>query len=388
MRDSLRNLLFSSFPRYRESRIQRSRRNVLKVLGAGVGALTVPGLLRNASAVSLTEAQAEPNAAQITVLYDAFGKTSTMQKDWGFASYIEYGGKRILFDSGNNAEVFAHNVKARGIDLTQLDFAVISHRHGDHTSGLNHLLRVNPDVPIYAPKENFGVFGAALPGTFYRRNPSLPPEMRYFDGSPPETLYFGSPWPQGNFTWLTETTEVAPGFHLIVLKGSWGVDLDVMEVTLAIDTPDGIVLVVGCSHPTIEKIVETADTTLNKPILLVFGGTHLLPADDEEIARIATSLRDTSKVQWIAPMHCTGEPAFAILKETFGDRYLYAGLGSVLTLGPTVETVAEIGQPQMHALDEDDRRSYQVGLSTASGCCCGGCGAGAHAGGHLHPAFG
>jgi len=38
-------------------------------------------------------------------------------------------------------------------------------------------------VKIYAPQENFGVVGAALPGTFYQRNESLPPEMRYFDGN-------------------------------------------------------------------------------------------------------------------------------------------------------------------------------------------------------------
>jgi 7,8-dihydropterin-6-yl-methyl-4-(beta-D-ribofuranosyl)aminobenzene 5'-phosphate synthase len=62
-------------------------------------------------------------------------------------------------------------------------------------SGLNHLLKVNPAVKIYAPQENFGVFGATLPGTFYRRNESLPSEMRYFDGRPPEALRFGSPWP-------------------------------------------------------------------------------------------------------------------------------------------------------------------------------------------------
>ena len=80
----------------------------------------------------------EPNKAEITVLYDAFGKPSAMKKDWGFSALIEYRGKRILFDTGNNADIFAHNVKAKGIDLTTLDFVVISHRHGDHTSGLNH----------------------------------------------------------------------------------------------------------------------------------------------------------------------------------------------------------------------------------------------------------
>jgi 7,8-dihydropterin-6-yl-methyl-4-(beta-D-ribofuranosyl)aminobenzene 5'-phosphate synthase len=320
-------------------------------------------LLGGWTAVGAAAALAAEDEAEITVLYDAFGKTSTMQKDWGFAAFIEYGGKRILFDAGNDAEIFAHNVQAKGIDLTTLDFAVVSHRHGDHTSGLNHLMTVNPDVPIYAPKENFGVFGAALPGTFYERNEALPPEMRYFDGQPPETLRFGSAWPQGNFTWITETTEVAPGFHLILLKGSWGVDLDVMEISLAIDTPDGIVLLVGCSHPTVEKIVEAAAAVIDKPIHLVVGGTHLLPATPDETSRIATALRDEWQVAWIAPAHCTGEPAFAILQETFGDRYLYAGLGTTLELGPKVTIRAEAGQQPMHAMDLEDVIDYRVALA-------------------------
>jgi 7,8-dihydropterin-6-yl-methyl-4-(beta-D-ribofuranosyl)aminobenzene 5'-phosphate synthase len=310
-----------------------------------------------------TAGSPDPKKAQITVIYDAFGKTSNMKKDWGFAALVEYGGKRILFDTGNNAEVFAHNVKAKGIDLTRLDFVVMSHRHGDHIGGLNHLMSVNPGVKVYAPKENFGVFGSAFPGTFYRRNESLPPEMRYYDGKPPETMRFGTPWPQGNFTWVTQTTQIAPGLHLILLKGPWGVDLDVMELSLAIETPDGLVVVVGCSHSTIEKIVEASTAASNKPIHLIVGGTHLLPAKDEEISRIATALRDTWKVAWIAPTHCTGEPAFAILKQVFGERYLYAGLGTTLTLGPTVKSIAEAGQPHMQAMDEDDLRGYRTLLA-------------------------
>lgn len=304
-------------------------------------------------------AQAEAPKAQVTVLYDAFGKSSNLQKDWGFAAYIEYGGKRILFDTGNNAEVFAHNVEAKGIDLAKLDFVVISHRHGDHTSGLNYLLKANPKVPIYAPKENFGVFGAALPGKFIKPNEALPPEMRYYDGKVPDKLRFGTPWPEGNFTWVAETMEVAPGFRLLVLRGSWGVDLDVIEVSLAIDTPDGTVLVVGCSHPTVEKIVEAARAASDKPIHLVVGGTHLLPAKDEDITRIAGSLRDTWKVNYIAPAHCTGEAAFAVLKQAFGERYLYAGLGTTLVLGPRVMALAEDGQPQVQAMDEEDLQSFR-----------------------------
>lgn len=310
--------------------------------------------------------QASTEKAEITVLYDAFGKPSDMKKDWGFSAYIEYGGKRILFDTGNNAEIFAHNVEAKGIDLTRLDFAIVSHRHGDHTSGLNHLMEVNPNVKIYAPKENFGVFGAALPGTFYRRNENLPPEMRYYGGEPPERMEFGTPWPEGDFEWLAETTEVAPGFHVIVLKGPYGVDLDVFELSLAIETDDGIVLVVGCSHPTIEAIVSAAREAIpDRPVHLIAGGTHLLPAADEEITRIATTLRDDVGVAWIAPVHCTGEPAFAILQQVFGDRYLYAGLGSTLQIGPTVTALGPDGRAVATAgMSDEERHTYQYLLAT------------------------
>jgi 7,8-dihydropterin-6-yl-methyl-4-(beta-D-ribofuranosyl)aminobenzene 5'-phosphate synthase len=191
--------------------------------------------------------------------------------------------------------------------------------------------------------------------------------MRYFGGNPPKTLHFGSAWPQGNFTWVTETMEVQPGFHLILLKGPWGVDLEVMELSLAIDTPEGIVLVVGCSHPTLEKIVEAAKAEIDKPIHLVFGGTHLLPAKRAEINRIATSLRDDWQVAWIAPVHCTGEPAFAILREIFGDRYLYAGLGTTLSLGKTVQSVAEAGQPKTLAMDREDVDNYRRLLTRSAG---------------------
>src|SRR5580700_9974853 len=319
----------------------------------------VAAIIALAAAISASAASAQSTTGQITVLYDAFGKTSTMTKDWGFAALVEYGGKRILFDTGNNAEIFAHNIEAKGVDLEQLDFVIVSHRHGDHTSGLNHLLKVNPAVKIYAPQENFGVFGATLPSAFYKRNESLPADMRYFDGNPPDTLRFGSPWPEGSFTWITKTTEVAPGVHLILLNGTWGVDLEVKEISLAIDTPDGIVLIVGCSHPTIEKIVEAAKNTINKPIHLVLGGTHLLPAKNDQINSIALSLRDNWGVRYLAPIHCTGEPAFAILKETFGDHYVYAGLGTTVLLGPKVTVKAEAGQPNKEAMDEEDLRSYR-----------------------------
>ena len=88
----------------------------------------------------------------------------------------------------------------------------------------------------------------------------------------------------------------------------------------------------------------------------------MLAANDDQIRSITASLRDKWNVRYIAPVHCTGEPAFAILKESFGDRYIYAGLGTTVLLGPKVTVKAEAGQPNKSAMDEEDFRSYREAM--------------------------
>jgi len=273
----------------------------------------------------------EPKS-QITILYDAFGADPSMSKDWGFSALVEVAGKRILFDTGNDAGIFAANVKAKGVDLKTLDFAVLSHRHSDHMAGLNYVLSVNPTVKIYAPKEGFGIYGSSLPSSFYRKDESLPPEMRYYGGSPPQVLKFGAAWQGANFELIDKTTEIAAGMTLIALVSDAPGTKELKELSLAINTPAGVVLVVGCSHPGIERIVEAA-AAINPKIQLIAGGFHLVAASDEVIAKAVAALKDTFKVENVAPGHCSGEPTFVALKKAFGDRYLYADLGTSLALG-------------------------------------------------------
>jgi len=269
---------------------------------------------------------------RVTILYDSFGKSPTLTMDWGFAALVDYGGKRILFDTGNNAQIFEHNVKAAGVDLQKLDFVVMSHRHGDHMGGLAYLLKVNPTVKIYAPKERSGVYGDdQSSSTWYRKDPSLPTEQRYYRGAPPEIIHMGEAWPNANFQLIDKNIEIVPGMYLIALVSDTPGTLEVHELSLAIRTPDGLVLVVGCSHPGVEHILREA-SAIDPHINLLFGGLHQIQAPDPEVERIARVLRDQYKLDRIAPGHCTGEPEFGALKKTFGDHYLYAGVGSVVDL--------------------------------------------------------
>ena len=90
---------------------------------------------------------------------------------------------------------------------------------------------------------------------------------------------------------------------------------------------------VGCSHPGIDRILESA-TAINPRVHFLAGGLHLVVAPDPEVENIVTGLHDRLRVEYVAPGHCTGEPAFTALKKAFGDHYLYAGLGTTLTPVP------------------------------------------------------
>jgi 7,8-dihydropterin-6-yl-methyl-4-(beta-D-ribofuranosyl)aminobenzene 5'-phosphate synthase len=269
---------------------------------------------------------------RVTILYDAFGKANpNLTRDWGFAALVDYAGKRILFDTGNNAEIFARNVKALGADLLKLNFVVISHRHADHASGITHLLAVNPNVTIYTPDEPFGLFARGVPSDFYRKDGALPQEMRYFGGNPPDTLPAGSPWPKAHFTPVAKITELAPDIFLVPTISQKAGTLELRELSLAIRSPKGLIVVDGCSHAGVKKILDAA-REIDPRVHLLVGGLHLVNTPDPEIARVVTDLRDNRKLDRIAPGHCTGEPAFDALKRSFGDGYVYAGLGSVVDL--------------------------------------------------------
>ena len=144
-------------------------------------------------------------------------------------------------------------------------------------------------------------------------------------------MRFGSAWPGANFQLVDRNTEIARDIHLIALVSDKPGTLELCELSLAISTPEGIVIVVGCSHPGIDKIVAAA-STINPRVHLIAGGFHLATAGNSDIDRIVTALHDQFKVEYISPGHCTGEPAFSALRKAFGDRYLYAGLGTTLSL--------------------------------------------------------
>jgi 7,8-dihydropterin-6-yl-methyl-4-(beta-D-ribofuranosyl)aminobenzene 5'-phosphate synthase len=248
---------------------------------------------------------------------------------------VEFEGKRILFDTGNNAAMFEANIKRLHVDLSKIDLVVLSHRHGDHTSGLRYVLSVTPNVPVYVPNDE--TFMQSTPSGFLApaaEDTSLPAKMRYFGGTPPTpSPAHGTAWPAARFHAVTKLTDITPHIHLISTLSETPGFRDMPEISLILDTPQGPIVIVGCSHPGIENILaNVAAQTHTSSIFELVGGLHLVVSTPSQIDHTVSALLDTYHVQRTALGHCTGEKTFAIFQKRLAGNYRYAGVGEVLRL--------------------------------------------------------
>ncbi|MBA3601832.1 MAG: MBL fold metallo-hydrolase [Acidobacteria bacterium] len=299
-------------------------------------------------------AQTKSNSAGVTMtnVYDAFGKENkTLAQDFGFSCVVNYKGKMILFDSGTDARIFEKNLKALKINLRKIDVAVISHGHYDHTGGFDYLLSVNPKVKIYAPADFFSL-GAPIKFPFRETEPdaakTLTKDEQYFRGERVVegmvTVPTGRFW-KNNVEYLTTAKEVLPGVTLIPttseLMGTFikyppfeknPQFVGMPELSLALATEKGEIILSGCSHTTIETIVKETKKVRNGKIYLVAGGFHLIPYSREYIEGLAKRMKEDYGVESVAPAHCTGHLGFSILQKEFDGKYNFFGLGETLKL--------------------------------------------------------
>jgi 7,8-dihydropterin-6-yl-methyl-4-(beta-D-ribofuranosyl)aminobenzene 5'-phosphate synthase len=236
-------------------------------------------------------------ALKFTVLYDNYVFKEGTKADWGFSCLIEGAAKTILFDTGTKPEILGHNTAALGVDLEKVDLVVLSHAHGDHTGGLPAVLAAKPGVEVLFPAS----FGTA----FAARMAKAGATARAVD----------------------KPVEICPN---VLLTGEMG--SAIKEMSLVLDTPRGLVVVTGCSHPGIIDILKRAKEIRNKPIRLVFGGFHLMNAPETTMRDILAAF-DALGVESCGATHCTGDKQIAQIKAHFGDRFVPMGTGRVIEVG-------------------------------------------------------
>lgn len=275
------------------------------------------------------------NCTNLTVLCDNYVQKPHLLAEHGLSFFIEAEKINILFDTGQGLAI-EHNAKRLNIDLKSVDAVILSHGHYDHTGGLEEVLKDRSKAKIYAHPD--------ILQAKYRKLKTG--KMRYI-GCP----HFLSEEKKINFIlnrepfWIhkkifltgqiprkTFFENVEANFY-VKKQTSWVKDNLLDDQALVVNTPPGLVLILGCAHSglinTLRYVVEIAG---RKDFSLITGGTHLENASEEKINKTITALREF-KIEKLILSHCTGIPAFRMIREALGDKVFLGNVGEVVQLG-------------------------------------------------------
>lgn len=213
----------------------------------------------------------------------------------GYAVYVSYEGKKILMDTGIDEESLAHNMKAAGITLDDLDLVFLSHKHFDHIGGLHYVRSKRPSLPVF-----------------------VPPGGGFAD-------------PKG-LKEVKEHLRVGPNLYLIRTQNDNKYAEISDELSLLIKTKKGPYLLTACTHTGFFNILEEAKRVAGETIFLHTGGTQLNQASESTIQSHVGKLK-TLNVTRVSPSHCSAadhvqEP----FKKVFGANYLASRLGQKVPL--------------------------------------------------------
>lgn len=256
---------------------------------------------------------------KIVTLIENTGSRPDLRAEHGLSLYLETKSKKILFDMGQS-DGFVHNAEKLGIDLSQVDFAVLSHGHYDHGGGLATFLKYNTKAQVYVHETAFG---------------------DYFNGT---QKYIGLDKSLQNNDRLVFTKgemQIGPDIALLdcnalgwefdsyglnCLRGSTFLPDDFHhEHYLQIIEDGRRFLFTGCSHKGILNIAEHF-----RPDFLL-GGFHLNKVEDPVVLEaISHRLLQTNCRYYTG--HCTGAKQSAYLKEHMADRLELLSTGTTIAL--------------------------------------------------------
>lgn len=260
---------------------------------------------------------------EVTVLSDntvAESRPVGLIGEWGFAAAVG----DVLFDTGQSDAAYRN---ARLLDCeSHFDTIVLSHGHQDHTGGLPGFLVDEPTVVLHpeawTPRYNHGDH-IGLP---YART-KIEHEADVVEHRDPLEVSSGI-WALGEIP--REHPDNPAGEKPV--DGTRVEDHVVDDQSLAIETDDGVGLVLGCCHAGLRNTVEYAEAVLEDDVRSIIGGTHLSGMDRADVVETADWLVEKQSVDLVAPGHCTGFEAESILRSKLDERFHSIGVGTTIEL--------------------------------------------------------
>ncbi|MCG6956559.1 MAG: MBL fold metallo-hydrolase [Gemmatimonadetes bacterium] len=237
-----------------------------------------------------------PDSVHIIVVYDNNQYAPTLRTGWGLAVLVVSHGSVALFDTGADGPTLLANMRALSIDPRLIDAVVLSHAHSDHTGGLDGLLDTGIRPTVYLLP--------SFPEDFKRHLRSRVPVVETEGGQ-----------------------EVLAG-----VSTTGDLDGGIREQALVVETARGLVVVTGCAHPGVARMVARVVSRRTEPVHLVLGGFHLRDATPDQIQAIITEFRRLG-VERVAPCHCTGDRAIEMFAAEYGEDFLRAGVGTTIVVG-------------------------------------------------------
>lgn len=251
----------------------------------------------------------------------------------GLSIYIESEGGCLLFDMGQS-DAYAKNAETLGIRLADVDVAVLSYAHYDHGGGLGHFLQHNQKAKVYVSDKAFG--------EYYARTAKAPRYIglgRELEGND-RLVPCGGVCEIGDGLLLFSLPPAAPrrlqseaNQSLLERRaGGYVQDVFAHEQNLLLCEGDTRLLLCGCAHSGIVNILAEAERLCGAAPTAVMGGFHLYnpstgqSVDDTLLNQIAGELR--ARPTRYYTFHCTGDDAFARLKQRLGDQLTYLAAGA------------------------------------------------------------
>lgn len=278
---------------------------------------------------------------EITVLIENIGPDG-LAKEHGLALHIQFRGHSILLDTGSSG-AFADNAQTLGIDLSAVDFAVLSHGHYDHADGLRAFFAANQATPILVRRGALGAYYSMRGGTAPRfvgihRDICRDYAHRLIEVDGVFELTDGA--------WLVPDPppEASPERtqHLYKKLGEdrFAEDDFSHEHSLVLECGEGLVILNSCCHAGAANIAAHVSALFpEKPIAALLGGFHMMGATGTDSincsADYVRTVADEFKRLDIARIytgHCTGQPAFTLLKEQLDTRLSYMKTGDHIIL--------------------------------------------------------